>query len=48
MLNWRVAHTIAMTPNPITSLDAAMTILFHIGRSRRGASEFHRSAYSAL
>ena len=28
----------------ITSLDAAMTFLFHIGRQRRGASEFSRSA----
>jgi hypothetical protein len=30
------------TPNRITSLDAAMTILFIIGRQRRGASEFIR------
>jgi hypothetical protein len=28
--------------NQITSLDAAMTLLFHIGRQRRGASEFFR------
>jgi hypothetical protein len=27
---------------PITSLDAAMTILFHIANQRRGASEFLR------
>jgi len=31
-------------PNQITSLDAAMTFLFHIGRHWRGASEFLRYA----
>ena len=30
-------------PNPITSLDAAMRLLFQIVRQRRGASEFLRS-----
>ena len=29
-------------PGPYPALDAAMTILLHIDRSRRGASEFHR------
>jgi hypothetical protein len=29
-----------MWANQITSLDAAMTLLFHAGRQRRGASEF--------
>jgi hypothetical protein len=29
-------------PNKFTSLDAAMTLLFHVGRQRRGASEFNR------
>ena len=33
-----------MTPNPVTSLDAAMSLLFHIGRQWRGASEFLRWA----
>ncbi len=28
-------------PNKVTSLDAAMTLLFDAGRHRRGASEFH-------
>jgi len=28
--------------NKVTALDAAMTLLFHIGRHRRGASEFQR------
>jgi hypothetical protein len=28
-----------MTANKITSLDAAMALLFHAGRPRRGASE---------
>ncbi len=32
-----------MMPNPLTSLDAAMTCLFHSGRRCRGASEFFRS-----
>jgi hypothetical protein len=31
--------------NKIASLDAAITILFHIEHRRRGASEFHCSAY---
>jgi len=31
-------------PNQITSLDAAMTILFHAGSQWRGASEFSRYA----
>ena len=31
-------------PNQITSLDAAMTLLFHFGLQQRGASEFYRSA----
>lgn len=30
-------------PNPITSLDAAMTMSFHIVSQWRGASEFIRS-----
>jgi hypothetical protein len=30
--------------NKITSLDAAMTLVFHIGSEWRGASEFLRSA----
>ncbi len=30
-------------PNEITSLDAAMTLLFHIEDHWRGASEFQRS-----
>jgi hypothetical protein len=29
-------------PNKITSLDAAMTLLFHIHGQWRGASEFYR------
>jgi hypothetical protein len=29
-------------PNKITSLDAAITIMFHGGHHRRGASEFLR------
>jgi hypothetical protein len=33
-----------MTPNPVTALDAAMTLPFHIERQGRGASEFHRYA----
>jgi hypothetical protein len=33
-----------MTPNPITSLDAAMMLVFHAGRQRRGVSEFQRWA----
>jgi hypothetical protein len=32
-----------MTPNHITALDAALTIVFHVRRQRRGASEFNRS-----
>jgi len=39
---WPITHSITMTPNQITSLDAAMTILFHIECQRRGASEFLR------
>ena len=31
-----------MMPNPINSLDAAMTLLFQAGRPRRGAGEFCR------
>jgi hypothetical protein len=31
-------------PNHITTLDTAMTILFHTGRHWRGASEFARWA----
>jgi hypothetical protein len=31
-----------MMPNPITSLDAAMTLLFQVAHHRRGASEFRR------
>jgi hypothetical protein len=31
-----------MAANKITTLDAAMTLLFHIGRQWRGASEFRR------
>ena len=31
-------------PNQITALDAAMALLFHVGRQWRGASEFHRWA----
>jgi len=31
-------------PNEITSLDAAMNLLCHVERQRRGASEFFRSA----
>ena len=30
--------------NEVTSLDAAMTIFCHVGRRRRGASEFFRYA----
>jgi hypothetical protein len=39
-----VAGTVSFRPvaEPLTSLDAAMTLLFHIGCRRRGASEFHR------
>jgi hypothetical protein len=33
-----------MQANEITALDAATTILFHVGRQRRGASEFCRWA----
>ena len=33
-----------LMPNKITSLDAAMTPLFHIGRDWHGASEFWRWA----
>jgi hypothetical protein len=29
-------------PNPITPLDAAMPVLFHIERLGRGTSEFYR------
>jgi hypothetical protein len=36
-LDWNPA-----APNKVTSLDAAMTLLFYIGRHRRGASEFNR------
>ena len=32
-----------MTRNPITSLDAAMTLLFHFGGQGHGSSEFQRS-----
>jgi hypothetical protein len=35
------------SPNAITSLDAAMTLLFHGVAHRRGASEFFRSAVTA-
>ena len=31
-----------MSANKVTSLDAAMTFLFHIGGPQRGASEFLR------
>jgi hypothetical protein len=31
-------------PNPITALDAAIAFCLHIGRQRRGASEFLRWA----
>lgn len=31
-----------LSAQPITSLDAAMPLLFHTGRQRRGASEFNR------
>jgi hypothetical protein len=31
-------------PNKITSLDAAMTLLFHVECQQRGASEFRRWA----
>jgi len=31
-----------ISPNEITSLDTAMTLLFHAGRQWRGASEFLR------
>jgi hypothetical protein len=33
-----------MAHNKITSLDAAMTLLFHFERHGRGAREFFRSA----
>jgi len=33
-----------MAHNEITSLDAAMTLLFHVVAHSRGASEFIRSA----
>jgi hypothetical protein len=33
---------------PITSEDAAMTILFHAGRIWRGTSEFSRSTTACL
>src|SRR5882724_1534181 len=40
---WRtITHVARMMPNPITSLDAAVTLLFAIGRQWRGASEFFR------
>jgi hypothetical protein len=35
-----------MKPNQVTSLDAAITLLLHIDRQRRRASEFARSPYS--
>jgi hypothetical protein len=31
-----------ISPNKVTTLDAAMTILFHAERQWRGASEFFR------
>jgi hypothetical protein len=37
-----------MTPNHITALDAALTILFHVRRQRRGASEFNRWGIGAM
>jgi hypothetical protein len=37
-----------MTPNQITSLDAAMAILFQPGCQWRGASEFFRSAQQVM
>lgn len=37
-----------MTPNQITSLDAAMMLLFQTGRQLRDASEFPRSALRDL
>ena len=39
-VGWAAAPT--HEPNKVTSLDAAMTILFHVGRQGRGASEFFR------
>jgi hypothetical protein len=35
-------HAIVKEPNQITSLDAAMTLLFHIEGPCRGAGEFLR------
>jgi len=35
-----------MPPNPITSLDAAITFCFYTGRRWRGTSEFRRWAAS--
>jgi hypothetical protein len=35
-------------PNEITSLDAATSLLFHVGRHWRGASEFQRSLLNVI
>ncbi len=35
---------VGCNPGPYPALDAAMSLLFHAGRQRRGASEFLRSA----
>jgi hypothetical protein len=35
------------SPNEITSLDAAMTLLFHVVTHSRGASEFGRYLHEA-
>jgi hypothetical protein len=37
-----------MTPNEITSLDAAITMLFHVVAHSRGASEFYRWTKAAV
>src|SRR5467141_3914524 len=40
---WPLAFgSVMATPNEITTLDAAMTLLFHVVGHSRGASEFHR------
>ncbi len=36
------------TANPVTSLGAAVTVLFHVGGQRRGASEFVRRRMRAF
>jgi len=44
---WAITHNATMMPNQITSLDAAMSLLFPVARQWRGASEFFRSADSS-